>query len=48
MKLIDVQRVWDRGEHNAFTDLCFYKERFWLVFREARDHYSEDGVVVVL
>lgn len=43
-----VTRVWDRGQHNAFTDLCFAHQRFWLVFREASNHVSDDGVLILL
>lgn len=43
-----VQKVWDRGNHNAFTDLCRFQEQFWLVFREATNHVSDDGRIIVL
>lgn len=43
-----VKKVWGRGGHSAFTDLCWFRGAFWLVFREASGHMSEDGIVVVL
>lgn len=48
LQLIAVERVWDRGEHNAFTDICAFAGAYWLVFREAGNHVSDDGVVIVL
>lgn len=48
IKLKQVRKVWDRGGHNAFTDICWFKNHFWLVFREASHHISDDGIVVVL
>ncbi|MCR8923226.1 hypothetical protein NO559_10605 [Dasania sp. GY-MA-18] len=43
-----VKKVWDRGEHNAFTDLCYFNGFFWLVFREGQAHISDDGRIVIL
>lgn len=48
INVVSVSRIWDRGQHNAFTDLCFAYRRFWLVFREASNHVSDDGVLVLL
>lgn len=48
LSLVRVNKVWDRGRHNAFTDLCFARGRFWMVFREAGNHVSDDGVIIVL
>lgn len=47
-ELIDVRRVWDRGPHNAFTDLTRFQERWYLAFREAEHHNSRDGAIRVL
>jgi len=33
----DVRRVFYNGEHNAFTDLIRWKNRFWLTFRSCPD-----------
>lgn len=43
-----VQRVWKRGKHNAFTDLCYFRQRYYLVFRQASDHHSKDGMLRVM
>jgi hypothetical protein len=48
MKLLSTQRVWDHGEHNAFTDLCFFDEHLWLAFREASNHVSPDGKIIII
>lgn len=48
LELIRVDRVWDRGAHNAFTDLCHFAGSYWMVFREASNHVSDDGVIIVL
>ena len=36
------------GWHNAFTDLCYWRRMYWLVYRRASNHASGDGGVVVL
>lgn len=48
LQLKHVNKIWDRGDHNAFTDLCWFQGNFYLVFRQASDHVSNDGQVVVL
>jgi hypothetical protein len=48
VRLVGVRRIWDRGEHNAFTDLIRYRGRWFCVFREGKDHVSPDGAVRVL
>lgn len=35
---IDIRRIWDRGNHNAFTDIIFFKGKFYVVFREGDGH----------
>ena len=34
--------------HNAFTDLTFYKERFWCAYRSASSHMLLDGQIIIL
>ena len=48
LELESVQRIWDAGEHNAFTDLERFGGRFYCVFREGKGHVSSDGKVRVL
>jgi hypothetical protein len=42
-----VNRIaYEEGRHKAFTDITFFDNQFFLVFRESDKHaYSEDGVV---
>lgn len=47
-KLVSVKKIWDRGEHNAFTDLIRFGDRWWCTFREAKDHGPSIGKVRVI
>ena len=38
LELVEVQKVWDKAPHNAFTDLIRYKDKWFLTFREAKCH----------
>lgn len=38
LKLIGVNKIWDRADHNAFTDLEFYRGRWYCAFREGKTH----------
>jgi hypothetical protein len=33
----NVRRVFHNGEHNAFTDLIRWRDKFWLTFRSSSD-----------
>ena len=35
-----VRKVYDDGDHNAFTDLCWFGERLYLTFRSCPDGHS--------
>lgn len=48
LELLSVDRIWDEGAHNAFTDLTRWQGRWWCTFREARDHVSGDGRLRVI
>jgi hypothetical protein len=37
---IEVQRIWDKAPHNAFTDLLRFKNNFYCTFREGPAHVS--------
>jgi hypothetical protein len=39
---IQIAKIWDAGEHNAFTDLIRFKNRFYCSFREGAGHVSGD------
>lgn len=48
MKLIDVRGIWDRAEHNAFTDLVRFEDRWFCVCRESSGHTENDGALRVI
>ncbi len=37
VKVTNIRRVYHNGEHNAFTDLIKWKDKFWLTFRSCPD-----------
>ena len=37
-KIISVERIWDKAGHSAFTDLVYFNDMFYCVFREAATH----------
>lgn len=46
--LQDVTKIWDKGKHNAFTDLIRWKGRFYCVFREGEGHADSIGQIQIL
>jgi len=47
-EIVSVKKIWDAGNHNAFTDLIHWRERFWCTFREADGHVGGEGKLRVL
>lgn len=47
-RVLEVRKIWDQGEHNAFTDLVHWHGRWWCTFREAADHVGGDGAIRVI
>lgn len=47
-RLVESQRIWDKADHNAFTDLLFHQGRWFCVFREGSRHVSPDGALRVI
>jgi hypothetical protein len=47
-ELVSVSKIWDRGNHNAFTDLIRYRDAWWCTFREGSGHAGEDGKVRII
>src|SRR4051794_20206643 len=47
-RLVSVQKIWDQGKHNAFTDLLRWRGKWYCVFREADAHVGGDGKLRVL
>ena len=39
---VEIKRIWDRGGHNAFTDITFFKNKLYIVFREGDGHIPNE------
>jgi len=48
VELVEVNKIWDKAPHSAFTDLACWNERFYCAFREGRGHVSTDGRIRIL
>lgn len=48
LKLLSVEKIWDAAPHNAFTDLVWFNNQFFCVFREGEKHVSPDGALRVI
>ncbi len=48
LKLISVKKIWDQGEHNAFTDLIRFGNRWFCIFREGKAHADGEGKLRIL
>jgi hypothetical protein len=46
--LDSVEKIWDRGKHNAFTDLTRFQNLWYCCCRESDAHVGGDGKVRVL
>ena len=42
-QIVSIQKIWDQGEHNAFTDLIRFQDKWWCTFREADGHGASYG-----
>ena len=47
-EIVSVKKIWDQGNHNAFTDIIRFDNRWYCTFREADDHVGGDGRIRVL
>ncbi len=47
-EIISVEKIWDKGGHNAFTDLIRWQGKWYCTFREADGHVGGDGKLRVL
>ncbi|HCM25626.1 MAG TPA: exo-alpha-sialidase [Treponema sp.] len=48
MRILSVQRIWNRAPHSAFTDLARFGDRWYCAFREGRAHAGQAGKVRVI
>ncbi len=47
-ELVEVRRIWDQAQHNAFTDLIRFKGQWYCAFREGKSHVCDTGKLRVL
>lgn len=45
---MNVNRIWDQSEYNAFTDLIRYQGRWLCVLREGTAHAGDDGMLRII
>ncbi len=45
---MDVQRIWDHSDYNAFTDLIRYQGRWLCALREGQAHAGDNGVIRII
>jgi hypothetical protein len=43
-----LKKIGNQAEHNAFVDLCEFKQQLFCCYREAGDHISADGTLCIL
>lgn len=46
--MLSARCIWQQAEHNAFTDLIWFRQALWCVFREGSEHVSPDGAFRLL
>ncbi|KKO44535.1 signal peptide protein [Arsukibacterium ikkense] len=46
--MLTARCIWQQAEHNAFTDLIWFGQALWCVFREGSAHVSPDGAFRLL
>ncbi len=47
--ILSTEKIYEgKYSHNAFTDLVFFKNTFYCVFREAKSHVGDNGTIVIL
>ena len=47
-EVVSLEKIWDKGKHNAFTDLIRWHDKWYCTFREAEGHVGGDGQIRVL
>src|SRR4029079_4079121 len=47
-ELVSVAMIWDKGRHNAFTDLVRFRDKWFCIFREADAHVGGNGTCRIL
>ena len=47
-QIVSVKKIWDAGQHNAFTDLTRFQGKWFCTFRESEAHVGGNGKIRVL
>lgn len=47
-EIVSLDKIWDQGAHNAFTDLVRYRNTWFCTFREDTGHASAAGKIRVI
>ncbi len=50
VRLVSVERIFDNGEHNAFTDMCRFNGKYYIVFRSCPDGhmvYPSSSIIII-
>ena len=47
-EVVSVQKIWDKGGHNAFTDLVRFRNLFFCCFRETAEAVGGDGAIRIM
>lgn len=50
VRLVSVERIFDNGEHNAFTDMCRFNGKYYIAFRSCPDGhmvYPSSSIIIV-
>jgi len=47
-EIVSVEKIWDAGQHNAFTDLIRWHDKWYCSFRESDAHVGGDGLLRLL
>lgn len=48
LEVVSVEKIWDAGDHNAFTDLIRFQDTWYCTFRESEAHVGGDGKIRVI
>jgi len=47
-RIVSVEKIWDQGAHNAFTDIVRFNDMWYCTFREGDNHVGTDGVIRII
>ena len=45
---VEIKKIWDRAPHNAYSDITFFKGKFYVVFRESEASDQGEGKIRIL